>query len=200
MIYKIDFSFLDTLTNKLPFLRYNDTQFYFLQEAYYSNRGKKETPWRKPKSVIIHRLTAEKTFKDDTKGLDFENHKDLFIKCCTDFLDKDKSKTLINLKHFLLIGEKNNLKATEISNWEIIEELFKKVDYKDYLNFGRYLIRIPCGSLNLNIVGFAEGNQKDLFLEITQIVDNQKDLKSIQKDLELKNPINAFWTDLAALI
>lgn len=192
MIFKLKSNFLKDLTNKLPYLRYNDTQFYYIEENYFSKDGKKEETWVNPKESIIHRLTANISLNTDK--INFEENKKDFLDFCNNFFDNTKTKTFSNVKNFLMVGEINNLKFSEISNWEVLEELLYKENLKEYFYLNRYLIRIPCGSLNLNIIKIEEFDE--LYLEITEVVSNAQEKLNLIKDLDLNNQINESWVNL----
>lgn len=195
MIFKIENNFLQNLVKILPYIRYNDTQFYLVEESYYSIDGKKEIPWRNPKQSIIHRLTAEISLNKEK--VDFEKDLNTFLDFCDYFLDSTKTKTYTNIKHTLLKGTREGLKYSIIYNWNTLEELFEELNLKEYFYLNRFLIKIPYGSLNLNITKIE--NIKDLFLEIIELDPNQ-DLQKIIKDLNLNNSINKNWTDIALSI
>lgn len=195
MIFEVENNFLKSLIEKFPYIRYNDTQFYLIEEAYYSKDGKKEIPWKEPKQSIVHRLTAELPL--DKEKVNFEKDLDSFINFCNYFLDNTKTKTYTNLTHTLLKGLKNNLKYTIISNWGTLEDLFEDLNLKEYFYLNRLLIRVPCGSLDLNIIKIE--NIEKLFLEIVELDSNQ-DLQKLKEDLNLIESLVQNWTDIALSI
>lgn len=192
MIFEVTEDILDKITEELPYLRYNDTQFIYLEEQYLSKDGKLEKPWKDPEEVIIHRASAELPKNENVNfETDLEGYKDF----CKNFFDESATKTLANLKHFLMTGVKGALDATEIANWNVIQTLQQKVNLKSYLEFGRWLIRIPCGEWNINLVKFA-GIDK-LYLEITTVWDKKSDAEKLHQTLSLKNPIDSTWAEIA---
>lgn len=191
MIFKIDFSLIDLLLEKYPYIRYNDSEFYSIEESYYSKNKKEEIPWQKPKDVIIHRRTSN--FIKDFK-IDFEKDSETLKDFLKFFLDFDISKTFQNIRHYLIIGKKDSLKASEIINWIPIEEILNKGKYFEYLYMARILVRIPLGPLNINIVKIL--NVPDLFLEITSINREKENVDSLIQTLELKEGFDKNWTDL----
>lgn len=192
MIYKVTESILDKIKSELPFLRFNETNFVYLEEQYLSENGKVEQPWKEPKDVIIHRVTAE---LPKNESVDFEKDFSNFEVACKNFFNDERSKTLANLKHFLFIGSKEDLNATEIANWSVIDALLNKANLKEYLGFGRWLIRIPCGEWNINIVKIAKS--EDLYLEITSVWGEKSDAEKLQQTLELTNPLDLTWAEIA---
>lgn len=192
MLFKLQKKFLEDLIIKLPYLRYNDTNFYYIEESYFSKNGEKEKTWVNPKESVIHRLTANIPL--NAEKVNFEENKKDFINFCNNFFDNSRTKTFANLKNFLIIGNLDNLKYSEISNWKVIEDLLYKTGLKEYFSINRYLIRIPCGSLNLNIIKIEEF--EDLYLEITEISPSEQEKLNLIKDLALNNQINDTWVSL----
>lgn len=195
MIFEVKNNFLKSLTEKFPYIRYNDTQFYLIEEAYYSKGGKKEIPWKAPEQSTVHRLTAELPL--DREKINFEKDLTSFVNFCNYFLDNTKTKTYTKLTHTLLRGLKNDLKYTVISNWSVLEDLFEELDLKEYFYLNRFLIRVPCGSLDLNIIKIE--NIEKLFLEIVDLDSNQ-DSQKLKKDLNLTEMLDKSWTDIALSI
>ena len=192
MIFEVTEDILDKITEELPYLRYNDTQFIYLEEQYLSKGGRLEKPWKDPEEVIIHRASAE---LPKNENVSFETDLKSYKNFCKDFFDESKPKTLANLKHFLMTGTKGALDATEIANWNVIQSIQQKVDLKSYLEFGRWLIRIPCGEWNINLVKFA--GLDSFYLEITTVWDKKSDAEKLHQTLSLKNPIDSTWAEIA---
>lgn len=191
MIYKIEFDIFNKLLEKYPYIRYNDSEFYSIEESYYSKNKKEEIPWQKPKEVIIHRRTA--SFIKDSK-IDFEKDPESLKDFLKFFLNFEVAKTFQGIKHFLIIGKKNSLMASEISNWIPLETILNKGKYFEYLYMARILVRIPLGPLNINIVKILD--VPDLFLEITSVNNEKENINSLIQTLELKNGIDKNWTDI----
>lgn len=196
MIYQVDKHIINKITQNLSFLRFNDTQFYFLAENYYSKDSKDSIPWKDSKTSIIHRLVSS-LYKTE---FDFEKNHQAFIHFCSDFFNTRKIKTFENIQHVLMFGTKDDIKITELSNWVALEELLKSFDVKDYFYLERLIIRIPCGNLNLNITKL-NNIDKILYLEVTsldsKLTPNSKDLKKLEEELGLTNPIDSNWVDLS---
>lgn len=192
MIFKVNYDIFNTILDKLPFLRFNDTSFVCLWEEYLSKNGQEEEPWINPEDVLIHRITASRQIP---QTLDFEKDFEAFKSFCREFLSSNSTMSLCNLSHYILIGKQYDLKASQIANWEVCSALFDRCKLKAYLELDRCLIRIPCGSLNLNIVKFLD--KEELYLEITSLDESStKELQKLQGDLQLSNPLYTTWTDL----
>lgn len=193
MIFKVTDKILDKIKAELPYLRYNETNFVYMEEQYLSKNGKVEAPWKNPKEAIIHRVSAE---FPKNEAMDFEKDFNSFKDYCRLFFDESQAKTLSNLKHFLFIGDKDHLNATEVANWSVVADLLDKTDLDEYLSFGRYLIRIPCGEWNINIIKLANGS--DLYLEITAVwINEESDVEKLHQILSLTNPLDLSWAEIA---
>ena len=193
MIFEVAEDILNKITKELPFLRYNDTQFVYMEEQYLSKNGLPEKPWKEPEDVIIHRVTAE--LSQDTTSVEFEKDLEAFKVFCKNFFDESLTKTMTKLKHFLMTGTKDTLDATEIANWSVVDDLLNKTDLKEYLDFGRWIIRIPCGEWNINFIKIASVDK--LYLEITSLWDKKSDAERLHQTLSLKNPIDSSWAEIA---
>lgn len=193
MIFEVDLSILDKIFEKLYYLRFNDASFNYIEELYFSEDGRLETPWTPPyEESIIYRLAASWPKPSD---MDFERNFESFKTRCADFFDETKAKTLSDLKKFLLVGTKDDLQATEIANWAVIDRLLDRTTLDFYLQLSRWLIRIPCGNVNINLVKIPK--IETLFLEITPVfVEDKASVEKLQNDLQLSNGQDCFWTDL----
>lgn len=177
MIFKVKNNILDVILDKLPFLRYNDTQFLYREEQLYGN-------------IILRRIEG----KLDIIG-DFEKEPNVFESLCEGFFDPKLSKTFENTKNYLFVGSTlNDLKVTAIPDWNVIAELFKKINLSCKLSYSRYIISIPCGMLNLNIVKFDKDN--DIYLEILNF-NKDENIEKIRNLLNLEKPLDKEWIDIA---
>lgn len=191
MVYKVNKDIIEKILKELPFLRYNDTKFFAIDELYYSKNGKKEIPWNEPKESIIHRIVSEIRLEK----CEFEEKKDTFIEFLDYLFDESKPKMFEYAKHILMTGERGNVLATEISLWPVLETVFEKADLAPYLICSRILARIPCGMLNLNFTKL--NNSDDFYLEVTPVNSEYEGLDKLKKDLELGEPITESWGELA---
>lgn len=192
MIFKTSLEILEKIFTTFPYFRYNDTEFFYIEESYLSKDGKQEKPWKEPVSVTICRAVARQVFPDN---VEFEKNLELLKKHCKDFFDENLTKTLSGLKRFLITGTQEELEATEIANWKALQAFIDKTSFKDYLNFGRYIIRIPCGEWNINLVKVS--GLSDIFLEITSIHQNEEIPKKLLTDLGFEKSDFQHWTDVA---
>jgi len=193
MIYKVAEDIIEILTKKLPFIRYGDARFFDLEESYYSVAGKKEIPWKNPKESIVHRLTAY--IELNPKENNFDKNKKDFINFCNCFFDNSIPKTFSNAKHFLLVGDRENVQATEVAIWNVVEEAFNKANLHSYFDCSRLLINIPCGSLNLYVTKLVNSN--DFYIEITSEDPDSNELDILINTLNLTNEIEESWAELA---
>lgn len=191
MVYKVNKNIIKKILEELPFLRYNDTRFFAIDEFYYSKSGKKEIPWNEPKEAIVHRIVSEIKLEK----CEFEENKDAFIDFLDYLFDESKPKMFEYAKHVLMTGEQSNVLATEITFWPVVETIFEKVDLSPYLTCNRILARIPCGMLNLNLTKL--NNSNDFYLEITSLNLDYESLDKLKRDLELDEPITESWGELA---
>ena len=192
MIFKTSLEILEKIFTTFPYFRYNDTEFFYIEESYLSKDGKQEKPCKEPTSVTICRTVARQDFPNK---VEIEKNLELLKKHCKDFFDESLTKTLSGLKRFLITGTREELEATEIANWKALQTFIDKTSFKDYLNFGRYIIRIPCGEWNINLVKVS--GLSDIFLEITSIHQNEEIPKKLLTDLGFEKSDFQYWTDVA---
>lgn len=191
MIYKVSENILEEIVKQFPYIRYNDTQFYSLEEDFYTPKGQLKEPWPEDTSTVIHRMTAslpisEPKFEEDPKSL---------LQTSKEFFDIDVPKTLVGARHILLLGKKNKLEFTELSNWKVVSDLLNLQGLDVSLTCSRFLIRIPCGLLNLNITKLF--NTNETYLEVTMVEpDADYQLKDLVQRLNLTEPMSVTWADI----
>lgn len=193
MIYKVDKSIFRKLEDNLPFLNYSKAYFVLLEESFFSENGKQENPWIDPENVIIYRRTSELTLtgNSENRNLNFEE----FEKLCNEFFEL-KTKTLSNTKRYVMIGSRRFLELTEIDNPVVLFYFLEKANLKPYLEPSRYVVRIPCGDYNLDIVKFVKG--EDLYVELTKNFSDARNqgIESLQRNLGLSEELKTDWANL----
>lgn len=194
MVYKVEKDIVEKMLEALPFLRYNDTGFFDVEEFYYSKEGKPEIPWKDPETAIVHRIVSELTFA----SVDFEKHPDNFLKVVEFFFDTKQVKTFENAKHYLIHGKRNDSLATEVAVWPVVDKVFENVGLQKYLLCDRLVLKVPCANLNLHITKLV-GDEENLYLEITTTSD-YKGLQNLIRDLKLKSEVTVSWGELAYAI
>ena len=99
MIFKTSLEILEKIFTTFPYFRYNDTEFFYIEESYLSKDGKQEKPWKEPANVTICRAVARQVFPNN---VEFEKNLELLKKHCKEFFDESLAKTLSGLKRFLI--------------------------------------------------------------------------------------------------
>lgn len=195
MIYEVDKSIFSTLQDNLPFLRFEDANYVFLEESYLSTDGRVENPWIEPEEVTIVRRTSmmevSKDWDHPEKGI-VENFEIL----CEKFFDDSIPKTLNNVKNFIMGGTRDTLDVMEISNLPMMLSIFKKARLSSYLEPSRYVVRVPCGEYNLDLVKFPKVDK--LYIEITKLYQttSNRGAESLCRILNLGSEIKSDWANI----
>lgn len=174
-------------------MRYNDSSFILLEESFFSENGVIEKPWEEPNEVVVYRRTSELHVPEDLNlEVPFSN----FEKFCASFLDNDQSKTFTDAQHLLLKGTKNSLEVCQVSNPKVLLDLLDRAGLKSYTEPCRYMVRIPCGEYNLDIVKFLD--LQDIYVNIFKCNKDAPDegLENLKKYLDLKTPISKEWASI----
>ena len=164
MIYKVEKDIISQIVKELPFLRFNETQYFTISEQYYAQKENlAEIPWKSKHPTTCHRQVAQFPI---VQKVDFEKDVELYKTFTTQFFDQSISKTFEGLQHFLLRGlTVDEISFTEVADWTLIQDLLSEAKYIQSVCCNRLLVRIPCGPINLNITELE--NDDVLYLEIT---------------------------------
>lgn len=194
MVYRVQNDIVEKILKKLPFLRYNDTKFYDVEECFFSRNGVKEIPWKSPETATVHRIVSE---IDMSSANNFEKDRSAFLKAIEYFFDLNQPKTFEHAKHYLIHGTRYSNLATEVAMWPTVEKVFETVDLTEYMIYSRLIVNIPCSNLNIHIIQLAE-NKENLYLEITSNTGDYEGSENLIKELDLKDEVTTSFGELAA--
>lgn len=184
MLFKVHDDIIKVIQENLSFLRFNESTLHYVEELYFSKDGKLQSPWSDNELTIIYRLMSSW----DVDRSQFESNPETLLSTTNELFDDTISKTFQHVHHIFLLGKKDSLQMTELSNWSVQANFLELQGLQPYLRCCKYVVNIPCSSLNLNVIKLIDTDE--FFVELSEIKPRPKLKQDVIEKLHLVDEIN----------
>lgn len=184
MLFKVNEDIIQVIQENLSFLRFNESTLHYVEELYFSKDGRLQSPWSDNEPTIIYRLMSSW----DVDKSQFESNPEVFLSTTKDLFDDTLSKTFQQVHHLFLLGKKDSLQMTELSNWKVQADFLELQGLQPYLRCCKYVVNIPCSTLNLNVIKLIDTDE--FFVELSEIKPSPSLKQDVIKKLHLVNEVN----------